>query len=111
MKNDNSVKKDIGIALAAIFGMYLILIGANYVDAKFGLPQVYTFVDVASLFLKVTTASALTFILKRLVFKNTLGKDFGKTFDEGWQQFTPKQKTIAMLAVFVPIFVGILCAG
>lgn len=111
MKKDNSVKKDIGIAIAAVIAVYGILVGANYVDTHFGLPQVYTLVDVASLFLKVTTASAITFILKRLAFPNTLGKDFGDKFTEGWEQLTPKQKTLTTLAVFVPIFVGILCAG
>lgn len=108
---DNSIKKDLGLAAGGVALFYIVLVVANYLDMKFGLTQAFTLVDIASLLLKVSTASAIAWVIKRVVFKNTLGKDFGGVFNEGWEQFTIKEKTKWILGVFVVLFVAILTAA
>jgi len=109
--NGNSVKKDISLVFAFIVGFYLTLVGAGWVDGKLGLTQAYTLVDIASLSLKVFTASALVWILKRLAFKNTLGADFGATMNAGWNQMSTIEKTRWVIGVFVALFTAIIIAG
>lgn len=110
-KKDNSIKKDIGLAFAGIAGFYGVLILANYADSTFGLTQAYTLVDIASLALKVTTASAIAWILKRLVFAQTLGKDFGSTFNAGWEKLDIKEKARWIIATFLIIFFSVIIAS
>lgn len=110
MKN-NSVKKDLWIVGGSVIGFYVLLLLAGWLDGVFGLTQAYTLVDVAALGLKVATASALAWVLKRLVFANTLGKDFGGVFNEGWAQFTIKEKTQWILITFLVIFFSVMQAS
>ena len=108
---DNSVKKDMLVAGGSIVGFYLLLIVAGWLDSMFGLTAAYTLVDVASVSLKVATASALAWILKRLVFTNTLGKDFGGVFNEGWAQFSIKEKAQWIIITFLVIFFAVMQAS
>ena len=109
--NDNSVKKDIGVAAIAVVAFYLILLVANWVDARFGLSEVYNLVDIASVTLKVATASAIAWILKRVVFAKTLGKDFGDTFNKGWDAMTTQEKARWTIGTFLVIFVSVILAS
>lgn len=111
MKIDNSVKKDIKLAGISVVGFYLILALAGWVDAKFQLTEAYTLVDIASLVLKVFTASALAWIVKRVVFTQTLGKDFGSTFDVGWEEMSQKEKARWIIGTFLTIFIGVIIAA
>jgi hypothetical protein len=111
MNKDNSIKKDVLVALGSVFGFYLILKLATVLDAWFNLPEVFTLVDVASTGLQIATASAFAWILKRLIFSHTLGKDFGKVFDEGWSQFSVKEKTQWIIISFLSLFIGCVIAS
>lgn len=111
MSKDNSVKKDLWIAGGSVVGFYVLLIIAGWLDSVFGLTEAYTLVDVASLGLKVATASAFAWILKRLVFTNTLGKDFGGVFNEGWAQFSIKEKAKWIIVTFLVIFFAVMQAS
>lgn len=108
---DNSVKKDVWVLLGSVVGFYLILIGAGWADAKLGLTQAYTLVDIASLAVQVATASALAWIVKRLALAQTLGKDFGKVFDVGWSKFDDKEKARWIIGAFLVIFTSVLFAS
>lgn len=111
MNKDNSVKKDIWVAIGAIVVFYVMLLAAGWVDAKFGLAQAYTLVDIASLGVKVATASAIAWILKRVIFSNSIGKDFGGVFNEGWAQMTLKEKTRWIIGTFLVLFFAIMLAA
>lgn len=101
---DNSIKKDILVALISIVAFYAILVGANVADAKLGLVQVFSLVDIASVAMKVATASALAWVLKRVVFTKTLGKDFGEKFDKGWSSMTDVEKARWTIGAFLALF-------
>lgn len=111
MKKDNGIKKDIGLVLGSIIAFYLALIGAGWMDNKLGFQEAYTLVDVASLGLKVAVASALAWIVKRLVFTNTLGKDFGDIFDSGWNEMSKVEKSRWIIGTFLVIFGSIIYAS
>ena len=102
--NDNSVKKDICIAATAILLFYIILVGANVIDNKFGLSQVFNLVDIAAAAMKVATASALAWLVKKLVFAKTLGRDFGAKFDSGWYAMNDTEKARWIIGTFLVLF-------
>lgn len=108
---DNSVKKDLAWAGGSILGFYLILKLATWLDSVLNLPEVFTLVDVASTGLQIITASAFAWILKRIIFTNTLGKDFGGVFNEGWAQFTIKEKAQWIIISFLALFIGCVIAS
>lgn len=105
---DNSVKKDVGIAAICVVVFYVLLVVANWVDTKFSLPEIYSLVDIASVTLKVATASAIAWVLKRVVFTKTLGKDFGDTFNKGWEVMDKKEKARWIIGTFLVIFVSVI---
>ena len=111
MKKENSVKKDVFLALGSVVGFYLVLLLARFVDTQFGIPDAYNLVDIASLVLKVATASAIAWVLKRLVFAKTLGKDFGNTFDQGWAEMSKVEKTRWIVGTFLVIFYAVISAS
>lgn len=111
MNKDNSIKKDVWVAGGSILGFYLILKLATLLDTWFNLPEVFTLVDVASTGLQIATASAFAWILKRIIFSKTLGKDFGGVFNEGWAQFTIKEKTQWIIISFLALFIGCVIAS
>lgn len=108
---DTGVAKDIFLAILGIVGFYVMLVLASWADAKFSLTEAYNLVDIASLSLKVFTGSALAWILKRIVFSHTLGKDFGKTFNEGWDSMTSQEKAKWIIISFLVIFGSIMFAA
>lgn len=110
MKN-NSVKRDVGFAALGVVVFYTILLIANVVDSWLGLSAAYNLVSVASVFLKVVTASAFSWVLMRICFKNTLGSDFGDNFDKGWSGMSHIEKTRWMIGVFITIFLSIILAS
>ena len=111
MSKDNSVKKDVVIAGGSIVAFYVVLIIAQWADSLFGLAEAYTLVDVASIGLKVATASAFAWLVKRLVFTNTLGRDFGKVFNDGWDKLSQIEKTRWIIGSFLVIFASIVISG
>ena len=111
MNKDNSVKKDLIIAGFSVVAFYIVLIFAGWADRAFGLTEAYTLVDIASLGLKVATASALAWVLKRLVFSQTLGKDFGNTFNIGWGLMSGTEKARWIIGTFLVIFVSVMLAA
>jgi len=111
MNKDNSVKRDIGFAALGVAIFYAILVAANSVDGWLGLSAAYNLVSVASVFLKVVVASAFTWILMRIGFKNTLGKDFGNNFDKGWSSMTPEENARWMIGTFIVVFFAIILAS
>ena len=107
---DNSVKKDIKWAVGSIVGFYLLLFIASLVDSWLGVGAAFNLVGVAAMGLKVATASAFAWILKRVVFTHTLGKDFGGVFNEGWAQFSIKEKAQWIIITFLALFFAIMHA-
>ena len=107
----NGILKDLGVAGGGVIFFYLILILAKWVDGKFGLAEAYTLVDIASVSLHVAIASALTWVIKRVVFPKTLGAFFGTMFNIGWGEFTVQEKTRWSLATFLVIFATIMFAS
>lgn len=110
MKN-NSVKRDIGFAALGVVVFYVILVVAGMLDSYLGLDAAYNLVSVASTFLQVVTASAFTWVLMRIGFKNTLGADFGNKFDEGWKSMANVEKARWIIGVFVAVFLSIILAS
>lgn len=84
---------------------------ANLLDNLLGIDAAYNLVSVASVFLKATVASALSWVVLRLGFKNTLGKDFGDILDIGWNGMKNTEKARWMIGVFVALFLAIVIAS
>jgi len=108
MENDNSVKRDLAFAGLGVVAFYAILILATVLDGWLGLSAVYNLVTIALAFLKVATASAITWVLLRVGFKNTIGKDFGKSFDIGWSSMSSVEKARWTIGAFVVLFFAIM---
>lgn len=101
--NDTSIKKDVIYVLIAL-GIFIGMVsGVGYVDVG----AAYHLLDVFALATKVFSVSLMTWMVKRFVFPNTLGKDFGKTFDDGWKSLDAKEKTRWTLGGFLVLFVAI----
>jgi len=107
-KNSPSVKKDWLIVTAIAAGFFAILKGAGWVDQNFDFSAIFNLVDFYTVAFKVTVASALAWSVKRFVFTNTLGKDFGETFDEGWGKMSILERTRWILAIFTALFATIM---
>lgn len=105
---DNSVVKDVLLALGSIVFFYLVLIAANWIDGKFHLAQVYNLVDAAALVFKVATVSAIAWGWKKVVMSSTLGRDFGKVFNEGWNLLPVTEKTKWILISFLVLFASMM---
>jgi hypothetical protein len=108
---DNSVKKDVLMAVGSVVVFYLILLFAGWADKTFDLVEAYTLVDIASLVLKVATASAIGWVLMRIVFTQTLGRDFGITFNSGWNAMNKTEKARWIIGTFLVIFVSVIIAS
>jgi hypothetical protein len=107
-KNDNSVKRDWFIAGGAAAGFFAILKAAGWVDQNFDFSAIFNFVDFYIVAAKVAIASALAWSVKKFVFTNTLGKDFGETFNKGWDNMPPTEKTRWIIGVFAALFITIM---
>lgn len=105
---NNSVKRDWMIAGGAAAGFFAILKGAGWVDDNFDFSAIFNLVDFYTVAVKVAIASALAWSIKKFVFTNTLGKDFGATFDSGWNNMLPTEKTRWILALFSALFITIM---
>jgi len=108
MSKNTGVKKDWIYALGGIGGFFAILKSSGWIDENFDFSAIYNVVDYASVAAKVAFASAVVWTLKKFVFPSTLGKDFGETFDLGWNNMNPVEKTRWMIGVFVSLFIAIL---
>ncbi len=108
---DTSIKKDWVLVAGGVAGFVLLLQLASWISAAFGVTGIYDVVDIASVFVKVIAASTIAWTIKKFVFPNTLGKDFGKTFNEGWNTMSNAEKTRWIIGVFVVLFVTIMLAG
>ncbi len=105
---NNSVKKDWLIAGGVFAGAFAILKAAGWIDTNFDFSAIYNLVDVYTVIAKVAVASALAWTVKKVIFANTLGKDFGTTFDTGWDKMQPVEKVRWILALFTALFVTIM---
>lgn len=104
----NTVKRDWLIAGGGAAGFFAVLKLAGWVDAEFDISQIYNLVDFYVIAAKVAIASALVWTLKKFVFSNTLGKDFGEKFNIGWSEMTVVEKTRWMLGFFLVVFATIM---
>ena len=107
--NTSSVKRDWLIAGGSIAGFFALLKGAGWLNEHYDISAIFNLVDFSMILAKVAIASALAWSVKKFVFSNTLGKDFGKTFDDGWANMTSIEKTRWILGIFVALFATILC--
>lgn len=98
------VKRDWMIAGGTAAAFFALLKGAGWVDENFDFSAIFNVIDFSIVAAKVAFASAIAWTLKKFIFKNTLGKDYGATFDEGWQSMTTTEKTRWMLVIFAVIF-------
>jgi hypothetical protein len=108
--NTSGIKKDWFYALGGIGGFFAILKSSGWIDESFDFSAIYNVVDYASIASKVAFTSALVWTLKKFVFSSTLGKDFGETFNIGWADMKPIEKTRWMIGVFLALFASILVA-
>lgn len=108
MNKDNSLKRDWLIAGGAAAGFFAILKGAGWVDQNFDFSAIFNLVDFYTVAAKVAIASALAWSIKKFVFKNTLGKDFGNLFNVGWDNMAPTEKTRWIIGVFTALFITIM---
>jgi len=107
----NGVVKDLAVAGGSVVFFYLVLLLAKWVDGAFGLAEAYTLVDIASLSLHVAVASALVWVVKRVVFPKTIGIFFGSMMNIGWDEFSVKEKTRWTLSFFLVLFSIIILAS
>jgi hypothetical protein len=105
---NNSVKRDWLIAGGGAAGFFAILKASGWVDDKFDFSAIFNLVDFYMVAAKVAIASALAWTVKKLVFSNTLGKDFGITFDIGWEAMPPIEKSRWIIVVFIALFTTIM---
>ena len=108
MENEDNtnvgVKRDWFIAGGTAAAFFALLKGAGWIDEKFDFAAIFNVIDFSIVATKVAFASAIAWTLKKFIFKNTLGKDYGATFDEGWDSMTTTEKTRWMLIIFAVIF-------
>jgi hypothetical protein len=107
-KEAPSVKRDWMIAGGAAAGFFGILKGAGWIDEHFDFSAIFNLVDFYTVAVKVAIASALAWSVKKFVFSNTLGKDFGLKFDAGWADMSSIEKSRWILGVFTALFVTIM---
>jgi hypothetical protein len=103
-----SIKRDWVIAGGAAAGFFALLKGAGWVDQNFDFSAIFNLIDFYTVALKVAIASALAWSIKKFVFSNTLGKDFGITFDAGWNEMNSIEKTRWTLVLFSALFITIM---
>lgn len=106
-KTNNSVTRDIWIAIGTIIIFLALIPAASYVTRTWGYARVFDLVDIAAVVSRVAVSSALVFLLFRWGFKKTLGRDFGDDFDSGWGAFEPKEKARWIIGAFVALFFAI----
>jgi hypothetical protein len=102
------VKRDWVIAGGSAAAFFALLKGAGWVDQNFDFSSIFNLVDFSVVAAKVTFASALVWTIMKFVFRNTLGKDFGETFDTGWNTMTGVEKTRWILCIFAVMFATVL---
>lgn len=103
-----SIKRDWMIAGGGALGFFGILKAAGWIDDKFDFSAIFNLVDFYVVAAKVAIASALAWTVQKFVFSNTLGKDFGETFDIGWTDMSNIEKTRWILSAFIVIFLAII---
>jgi len=102
--NNTGVKRDWLIAGGSAAGFFALLKGAGWVDDKFDFAAIFNVIDITLIAAKVAFASALAWTVKKFIFRNTLGKDFGETFDTGWDKISSDEKVRWILIMFIVIF-------
>jgi hypothetical protein len=102
------VNKDWLYVGGAAAGFFALLKGAGWIDQNFDFSAIFNVVDFSIVVAKVAFASALAWTVKKFIFKNTLGKDFGDTFDTGWNSMTSIEKARWILVIFSVMFTTIM---
>ena len=105
---NTGVKRDWLIAGGSAAAFFALLKGAGWVDQNFDFSAIFNVVDFSVVATKVAFASALAWTVKKFIFKNTLGKDYGDTFDNGWNTMTDVEKTRWILVSFFVIFATVM---
>jgi hypothetical protein len=108
VKKDNNIKREWGVAALFGLGFFVVLLLSNVIDQKFNISAIFNLVDFYIMIAKAFFASAIAWTIQKLVFKNTLGLDFGKVFNDGWNKFTSTEKTKWILITFLVIFVSVM---
>ena len=116
MENENdknvtvvpSIKRDWLIAGGSVLGFFALLKGGSWLNENYDISSIFNLIDFYAVAMKVAVASALAWSVKKFAFGNTLGKDFGKTFDIGWSAMNDIEKTRWILGVFTALFVTIM---
>lgn len=103
-QNSTGIKKDWFIVGGTAAAFFALLRGAGWVDENFDFSAIFNMVDFSIIAMKVAFASAIAWTLKKFIFSNTLGKDYGDTFDSGWNNMRDVEKTRWMLVIFAVVF-------
>lgn len=98
--------RNAGILAIAVIVIYATLWASNLLATKLGISKGYLLIDAASTVFSVLVAGAVSVIALKLVFKNTMGKDFGDEFDTGWRKMLPEDRTKWMIVSFLVLFIG-----
>lgn len=104
------VKRDWIIAGGSAAAFFALLKGAGWIDENFDFSAIFNVVDFSIVATKVAFASALAWTVKKFIFKNTLGKDFGDVFDTGWNEMGGIEKVRWILIMFIAIFATVMFA-
>lgn len=104
---DVNILKDLGYVALSFVLFFLFLYGVQWLDVYGGFAQAYHIMDAVAVAVKVATVSCLTWCVQKFVFPNTLGKDFGDTFNAGWNKLTQVEKSRWILITFLVLFAGI----
>lgn len=99
-----NIKRDWLIAGGSIAGFFGLLKSVGWLDENYDISEMFNLIDFYMVTAKVAVASALAWTVKKLIFKNTLGKDFGTTFDIGWGEMSNVEKSRWIIAIFAIIF-------
>lgn len=105
---ENGISKDWAIAAVTAIGFFAVLQFASWVDSKYNFAEIFNLVGFYTVVAKVAIASALAWTVKKIIFAKTLGKDFGKTFNDAWDAMYSKDKVKWILITFLALFVTIM---
>jgi hypothetical protein len=107
-KKQNGVTKDWFIVFLTAMGFFGVLELANWLDEKYDISSIFNLVAFYTATVKVALASALAWTVQKVVFKNTLGRDFGKAFNDAWDKISTVNKVKWILITFLVIFVSVM---
>ena len=107
--------RSVGIICAAIAIVYGTLWLSAKLAAGLGLSKAYLLNDAADTGFAVLVSGAFAVFALKMIFKNTMGADFGDEFDKGWGDravgMSAVEKTRWMIVAVLVLFIGGILAG